>query len=405
MIQRERYMQRIRPFIDGELIKVLTGIRRSGKSVMLELIQEELRARGIPETQFITLNFESLQNAAYCTATALYAELSQRIAGRQGRVYLFLDEIQEVANWEKCINSCRVDFDCDIYITGSNATLLSGELATYLGGRYTEFVIYPFSFEEFCESRRRRGDPDDPPAAFSAYVTHGGMPFLSNFQSDAVSAQQYLCDIYRSVVLKDIVSRHHIRDVDLLERIITYVMANIGHTFSARSISNYFKSERRRVAPETILNYLRACCDAYLFYRLNREEVASKKLLSINEKYYTVDHGIRAAVYGKNTENIEQVLENIVCIELLRRGYSVTIGKIGDLEIDFIGEKHGARIYIQVAYLLPTPETAAREFGVYEGIRDNYPKYVVSIDEFDLSRDGIRHRNIRDFLLAEAWDV
>ena len=405
VIQRERYMRCIRPFIGSELIKVLTGFRRSGKFVMLELIRDELRARGIPDTQFITLNFESLQNVPYCTAPALYAELSRRIAAAPGKSYLFLDEIQEVTSWEKCINSCRVDFDCDIYITGSNANLLSGELATYLGGRYTEFVIYPFSFAEFLESRRQSSDNTDIPGAFNAYVTCGGMPFLSNFQSDAESARQYLRDIYRSVVLKDIVQRRHIRDVDLLERIITYVMANAGHTFSARSISNYFKSERRSVAPETILNYLRACCDAYLFYRLSREDVASKKILSVNEKYYIVDHGIREAVYGKNTGNIDQILENIVCMELLRRGYTVTIGKTGDLEIDFIAEKHGARIYIQVAYLLPSPETVAREFGVYESIRDNYPKYVVSMDEFDLSRDGIRHRNIRDFLLLEEWEA
>ena len=200
------------------------------------------------------------------------------------------------------------------------------------------------------------------------------------------------------------VKRNSIRDVDLLERIITYVLANVGHTFSARSISNYFKSENRKVAPETVLNYIKACCDAYLLFKLSREDLTGKKILSVNEKYYLVDHGIREAVYGGNTRDMDQLLENIVCMELIRRGYSVTIGKAGEKEVDFVAQNGNGKIYVQVAYLLSSKDTIGREFGAYSGIRDNYPKYVVSLDDFDMSRDGIKHRNIRDFLLEETWD-
>lgn len=404
MIKREKYMERIRPFIDRELVKVFTGIRRSGKSVMLELIKEELKTRGVQQSQFITFNFESMANIGFCTASALYQELTQRIAEVKGKSYLFFDEIQEVVDWEKCINSVRVDFDCDIYITGSNAKLLSGELATYLGGRYVEFTVYPFSFEEYLLSRQTEELHLNLSEEFRRYLTTGGMPFLSNLHGDIEAGRQYLCDVYNSVVLKDIVRRNHIRDVDLLERIITYTMANIGHTFSASSISRYFKSENRKAAPETILNYVKACCDAYLFYQISREDVPGKKILSVNEKYYIADHGFREAIYGGNTRDIDQLLENIICMELLRRGYRVTIGKAEEKEIDFIAHKGQNKIYVQVAYLLSNEETAEREFGVYDLVHDHYPKYVVSMDEFDMSRSGIRHRNIRDFLLMPEWN-
>ena len=403
MIKRERYIQRIRPFIDKDVVKVLTGIRRSGKSVMLELIKDELGKNGVREEQFISLNFESLANAKFCTAEVLYEELGKRIDKIKDKAYIFLDEIQEVADWEKCINSMRVDYNCDIYITGSNAKLLSGELATYLGGRYVEFVIYPFSFVEYLESRKQSEDDISISEEFKAYIDFGGMPFLINLNKDREASMQYLRDVYNSVILKDVVKRNNIRDVEVLERIITFVMANVGHTFSARSVSNYLKSENRKVAAETVLNYIKACQDAYLFYRFNREDLAGKKILTINEKYYIADHGLREAVYGSNTRDMDQLLENIVCMELLCRGYNVTIGKAGEKEIDFIAEKEGDKLYIQVAYLLPTEDTIKREFGVYESIKDNYPKYVLSMDEFDMSRNGIKHFNVRDFLLMEEW--
>lgn len=403
MIKRELYMKRIRPFMNNELIKVLTGLRRSGKSIMLELIQEELLSSGISSSQFICFNFEQMNNAKFCTAESLHEEIIRLTQTINGKVYLFFDEIQEVTDWEKCINSCRIDFDCDIYITGSNAKLLSGELATYLAGRYVEFIIYPFSFSEFMEMRLQQTAVSDSTKFFKEYLTLGGMPFLTNLIENKEACAQYLKDVYNSVVLKDIVKRNKIRDVDQLERIITYVLANVGHTFSATSVSRFFKSEGRSISSETILNYIKACTEAFLFYKVNREDLIGKKILTVNEKYYVVDHGLREANYGQNNRDIELILENIVFMELLRRGYSVTIGKSNSQEIDFIAQKNGNKLYIQVSYMLINDETVQREFNIYNSIPDNYPKYVVSMDEFDMSRNGIKHFHIRDFLLMEEW--
>ncbi len=403
MIKRELYMKRIRPFIGTELIKVMTGIRRCGKSVMLDLIKEELAESGVSPTQFISINFEDMNYAHLQTAKALHDEITKRVADINGKVYLFFDEIQEVKDWEKCINSFRVTLDCDIYITGSNAKLLSGELSTYLGGRYVEFVIYPFSFAEFLELYRPIAPNEPIQKAFRKYLLSGGMPYLANIRYEDAPSKLYLHDLFNSVQLKDIVKRNKIRDVDLLERIISYVIANVGTTFSANSLSKFLKNEQRTVAPETILNYIKYCSDAYLFYQVKREDLQGKQILSSNEKYYIADHGIREAVFGGNMRDINLILENIVYLELLRRGYNMTVGKTGDKEIDFVCEKQGEKLYVQVAYLLASDETIQREFGVYDNIRDNYPKYVVSLDEFDMSRNGIKHRNIRDFLLAEEW--
>lgn len=404
MIKRETYLRRIRPFIGGDLVKVMTGMRRSGKSVMLELIKEELVSQGVDPRQFIALNFEDMRYTHLLTAQALHDEILQRKEGMHGKVYLFFDEIQEVDGWEKCINSFRVEFDCDIYITSSNAKLLSGELATYLGGRYVEFVIYPFSFAEFLALYRTVYPETSPAQGFQAYLLRGGMPYLANLRFEEAPCRQYLTDVFNSVQLKDIVKRNKIRDVDLLERIIAYVMANVGTTFSATAISKFLKNEHRRVSPETVLNYLRACADAYLFYQVKRQDVQGKQILASQEKYYIADHGVREAVFGGNLRDINLILENIVFLELLRRGYTVTVGKSGALEVDFIAEQQGERVYIQVCYLLAAPETVQREFGVYDTIPDNFPKYVVSMDELDLSRNGIHHKNIRDFLLMEQWN-
>ena len=404
MIKRELYMKRIRPFIDSDLIKVMTGIRRCGKSVMLELIKEELLDRGVDPIQLISINFEDMSYAHLQTAEMLHGEIVRRAEKLGGKVYLFFDEIQEVQNWEKCINSLRVKLDCDIYLTGSNASLLSGELATYLGGRYVEFVIYPFSFSEFMELYLSAMPDETVQKCFQKYVLLGGMPYLSNLRYEEEASRQYLHDLFNSVQLKDIMKRSKIRDVDLLERIIAYVIVNLGNTFSASSLAKFLKSEQRSAAPETILNYIKYCCDAYLFYQVKREDLRGKQLLASNEKYYIADHGIREAVFGGNTRDINLILENIIYMELLRRGYEVTVGRIGDKEIDFVGRKRGEKLYIQAAYLLASEETVRREFGVYDGVRDNYPKYVVSMDEFDMSQNGIKHRNIRGFLLMEKWD-
>lgn len=401
MISREIYMKRIRPFINTEIIKVFTGIRRSGKSVMLELVKNELKKSGVSDKNFLCINFEQFSNSELLDAKILHKRIVEFQKSADGKIYLFFDEIQEVDGWEKCINSCRVDFDCDIYITGSNAKLLSGELATYLAGRYVEFVIYPFSFAEFLEMNRQKNSQIDKSACFTAFLKTGGMPFLANFLGDDSAKNQYLMDIYNSVVLKDVVKRNNIRDVDTLERIIAYAFSNIGHIFSATSLSKYFKSEKRNISHDTILNYLKFCADAFLIYKISRYDLEGKKVLTVNEKYYCADHGLREAVFGKNTQNIDQILENIVCLELLRRNFKVFVGKKDESEIDFIAERNGVKIYVQVAYLLASEETVRREFSVYDSIKDNFPKYVVSMDEFDFSRNGIIHRNIRDFLLGE----
>ena len=394
-------MQRIRPFMNTDLIKVFTGIRRAGKSVMLELVKNELKESGIGEENFLCINFEQFSNSQFLDVESLYKKITDFQKNTKGKIYLFFDEIQEVDGWEKCVNSCRIDFDCDIYITGSNAKLLSGELATYLAGRYVEFVIYPFSFAEFFEMNLLKNPNVDKTTCFMQFLKTGGMPFLSNFPNDDSAKSQYLIDIYNSVVLKDVVKRNNIRDVDTLERIVAYAFSNIGHIFSATSLSKYFKSENRKISHDTILNYLKFCSDAFLFYKINRYDLEGKKIVTVNEKYYCADHGLREALFGKNIQNIDQVLENIVCLELLRRNYKVYVGKKGDLEIDFIAEKQGKKIYIQVAYLLANEETIKREFSVYNSVKDSYPKYVVSMDDLDFSQNGIIHKNIKDFLLME----
>ena len=404
MIKREMYMKRIRPFIGTELIKVLTGIRRSGKSVMLELIKQELIESGISQEQFISFNFEDMAFSHLLAAQALYDEIMGRYSKIDKKVYLFFDEIQEVKDWEKCINSFRAALDCDIYITGSNAKLLSGELATYLGGRYVEFIIYPFSFAEFIELYHTVMPEETVNKCFGKYLQNGGMPYLSNIRYSEEPSNKYLQDLFNSVQLKDIVKRNKVRDVDLLERIIAYITTNIGNTFSATSIAKFLKSQKRTVAPETVLNYVKYCCDAYLFYQVKREDLQGKQILASNEKYYIADHGIREAVYGGNMKDINLILENIVYLELLRRGYKVTVGRLGNREIDFVCSKQDEKLYIQVAYLLASEETVAREFGVYGSIRDNFPKYVVTMDEVDMSHNGIKHRNIIDFLLADEWN-
>lgn len=404
MIKRETYMSRIRPFIGNELIKVMTGMRRSGKSVMLELIKEELTESGVSAEQFISINFEDMRYSHLLTANALHAEILERVKGIEEKAYLFFDEIQEVADWEKCINSLRVSLDCDIYITGSNAKLLSGELATHLGGRYVEFVIYPFSFSEFLELYRTVDPNSTMQQCFQKYLLSGGMPYLANLRYTDEPSKQYLTDLFNSVQLKDIVKRNKVRDVDLLERIIAYVMVNVGTTFSATSLVKFLKNEHRTVATETVLNYIKYCCDAYLLYQVKREDLQGKQILASNEKYYIADHGIREAVFGGNMRDINLILENIVHMELLRRGYSVTVGRIGEREVDFVCDKRGEKLYVQVAYLLATEDTVKREFGVYDFIRDNYPKYVVTMDELDMSRNGIKHRNIRDFLTTKEWN-
>ncbi len=401
MTKRELYIEKIKPFIDKDIIKVLTGIRRSGKSVMLKLIMEELKQNGIDEKQFININFENLINRELTTADKLHKYILKKASEIKKKCYVFLDEIQEVKDWEKCINSLRVneEYNFDIYITGSNAKLLSGELSTYLAGRYVEFVIYPFSFKEFLDTLKSIQQNISIREAFQKYIKFGGMPFLYNLVFEEEPSLQYLNDIYSSIILKDITQRNKIRDTDLLERVINYLIMNVGNNFSATSISKFFKSENRKVSVETILNYIKAAEEAFLIYKVSRDDLIGKKILNVNEKYYIADHGIREAIFESNQRDINQIFENIIYLELLRKGYNIRVGKVDNLEIDFVCTKGNEKLYIQVAYLLASPETIEREFSSLEKINDNYPKYVISMDEFDMSRNGIRHINIIDFLM------
>ena len=402
MTKRELYIEKIKPFIDKDIIKVLTGIRRSGKSVMLKLIMEELKQNKIDEKQFININFENLINRELTTADKLHEYILKKASEIKKKCYIFLDEIQEVKDWEKCINSLRVneEYDFDIYITGSNAKLLSGELSTYLAGRYVEFVIYPFSFKEFLETLKSIQQDVSTREAFQKYVKFGGMPFLYNLAFEEEASLQYLKDIYSSIILKDITQRNKIRDTDLLERVISYLIMNVGNNFSATSISKFFKSENRKVSVETILNYIKAAEESFLIYRVSRDDLIGKKVLNVNEKYYIADHGMREAILGSNQRDINQIFENIIYLELLRKGYNVRVGKVDNLEVDFVCTKRNEKIYVQVAYLLASPETIEREFTSLEKIDDNYPKYLISMDEFDMSRNGIKHINIIDFLMS-----
>lgn len=395
MILREQYMSKIRPFMNQPIIKVLTGIRRSGKSVMLELIQNELKLQGVNDKFFLSINLESRMNPFESSVDGIYQYVKNFATESNHKVYLFFDEIQEVDGWETMINAVMIDFDADIYITGSNAKLLSGELATYLAGRYVEVKIYPFSFKEIVDFFPLKSKME----LFQLYLVRGGMPFLYQVPLDDRSAMQYLSDIYDSIILKDIATRHKVRDIDLLKRMIQFFIANIGNTFSAANLSKYLKNELRSVSTETIYNYIDYCKAACFLHLVQREDVMGKKTLQFQEKIYVADHGIREAVFGNNMRDINQTLENIVYMELLGRGYDVRIGKAGNNEVDFVALIGNSRIYVQVSYLLASDETVEREFSVLETIPDNYPKYVVSMDEIDRGRNGIKHMNIRDFLL------
>ncbi len=377
------------------IIKVLTGIRRSGKSVMLELIQKELIQQGIHQEFFISINLESKMNPFDITIEGIYEYVKTKATEINQKVYLFFDEIQELDGWETMINAIMIDFDADIYITGSNAKLLSGELATYLAGRYVEVKIYPFSYKEILNFFPQKNKSE----VFQFYLIRGGMPFLYQFPMDDRSAMQYLNDIYDSIILKDIATRNKVRDIELLKRMIQFFIANIGNTFSSSNISKYLKNELRSVSTETIYNYIDYCKSACFLHLVQREDLMGKRILQFHEKIYIADHGIREAVFGNNMRDINQTLENIVYMELLGRGYDVRIGKNSNNEVDFVASMGNVRVYIQVAYLLASDETIEREFSVLESIPDNYPKYVVSMDEINRGRNGIKHMNIKDFLL------
>lgn len=397
MILRKAYLDQIIPLIDKNLIKVLTGVRRSGKTVLLQQIQDYLLQHGRRKDNVVYISFESKANAHLKNSDALYAYLIDAAKKAEGKTYIFLDEIQTVSAWEEVVSSLLVDLDCDIYITGSNSKLLSGELATLIAGRYIQIHVYPFTLSEAKEITRQNGTFVSDDALFSDYLRYGGLPL--RFSLEEISVEPYLSDTYDAIVVKDIIQRNKLNDSTLLNLLLSFLMDNIANPFSARSIVSALAANGIRTSVDTVLAYIGYIKNAMIMSSVQRYDIKGKKLLATGEKYYAVDLGLRNVIKASNEIDFNKLYENVVYLELLSRGYDVKVGKTDNYEIDFVAYKGKERIYVQVSYLLASPETVEREFGNLERINDNYPKYVISGDLPDFSRNGIRHFNIVRFLL------
>ena len=399
MIIREAYISQIVPLIDKNLIKVLTGVRRSGKTVLLSQIQDYLLKNGRSKSQIINISLESKKNKKFKDGDVLYEYLISACEKLNAKAYIFLDEIQVVSGWEEVVSSLLVDIDCDIYITGSNSKLLSGELATLIAGRYIQIHVYPFTLSEAKQMLEQNGKFKSDEVLFQDYLKYGGLPM--RFSLEEISLEAYLSDTYDAIVVKDIIQRNNIKDTNLLNMILAFLMDNIANPFSARSIVAALKQEGINTTVETVIAYIDYIKKAMVVYSAQRYDIKGKKLLTTNEKYYTVDLGLRNCVKASGEIDYNKLYENIVYLELLCRGYDVKVGKTDDYEIDFVAYKGSDILYVQVCYLLASPETVEREFGNLERIKDNYPKYVISGDLPDFSRNGIKHYNIIKFLLNE----
>lgn len=399
MIIREAYLRQIVPLIDKNLIKVLTGVRRSGKTVLLSQIQDYLLKNGRSKSQIINISLESKKNKKFKDGDVLYEYLISACEKLNAKAYIFLDEIQVVSGWEEVVSSLLVDVDCDIYITGSNSKLLSGELATLIAGRYIQIHVYPFTLSEAKQMLIQTGKFTSDEELFQNYLKYGGLPM--RFSLEEISLETYLSDTYDAIVVKDIIQRNNIKDTNLLNMILAFLMDNIANPFSARSIVAALKQEGISTTVETVIAYIDYIKKAMVVYSAQRYDIKGKKLLTTNEKYYTVDLGLRNCVKASGEIDYNKLYENIVYLELLCRGYDVKVGKTDDYEIDFVAYKGSDILYVQVCYLLASPETVEREFGNLERIKDNYPKYVISGDLPDFSRNGIKHYNIVKFLLNE----
>jgi predicted AAA+ superfamily ATPase len=404
MILRPNYIEQISDFIDKDQIKVITGIRRSGKSTFLRNLETLFQERGIDEQQIISINFESFNFSELVNARLLYEFIKGKIANKN-KYYLLFDEIQEVENWEKAVNSFLVDFNVDVYITGSNSHLLSSELATYLTGRYIEISVFTLSFKEYlCFRTYYFADDKSQKEAFLHFLRFGGFPVIHTAAYSEESAYKVVQDIYASVILRDSIQRYKIRDLEIFERVVKYAFDNIGNTFSGKNIADYFKSQQRKIDINTVYNYLTSLEGAFILHRVSRYDIKGKEILKTQEKFYTSDISLIYATMGYKDRMISGILENIVFLELKRRGYKVYVGKLDKKEIDFVAEKFGKKIYVQVTYKLENEETVKREFGNLLEIRDQYPKYVISMDDFwKESVEGVNHYHISDFLLDENW--
>lgn len=401
MIKRKFYLEKIVKLIDTEDIKVITGVRRCGKTVLLKQIIDELENRGIASENIIYMSFESSKYKNIRNDDDLDEFIFSKTNNLNGKIYLLFDEIQKVKNWEVSLNSYRVDLECDIYITGSNSQLLSGELATLISGRYISINMLPFSFKELIQYHDEMHENIDEIKLFEQYLSYGGFPGLLNYENE--EKEKYLYDLYSTIVLNDILYKNKVKDLDLLEILMEFMISNIGQLFSANSISKYIKNENRKTTPHTIINYMDYARNAFIFYQIKRENIKQKRKLLISDKYYLVDSGFYFIFNGSTQRNWGQLLENIVFLELIRQGYSITIGKIQDLEVDFVCRKANQIKYIQVSQSILDENTRKREFKSLEKISDSYPKYVISMDSFDFSANGIIHLNIIDFLKSENF--
>ena len=401
MIIREKYLSKIRPFYDLDLIKVITGIRRCGKSVILNQIMDELKASGIKSEQIIYINFEFESYYDICDHKSLNDYVENKMINEK-KYYLFFDEIQRVDKWEFAINSFKAVHgdNVSIFITGSNSDLLSGELATHIAGRYVSFKVYPFTFDEICELKNLKDkNKYELEKCFDEYIIWGGMPQRFILSSED-QTRVYLSDIYNSIVIKDIIERFKIKELELFNRIVEYIITTPSQTFSAENLSKYLESEKVDVSKITIYNYLEYMCKALLVNKVERYDVRGKRILNGKYKYYLSDLGLGQIVNQERKKQMGAYLENIVYIELISRGYDVKIGNLDNGEIDFIAVKDGNKEYYQVCYILGDNESVInREFGVFDNVNDHYPKYVISTDKVDMSQNGIIHKNIIDWLL------
>jgi predicted AAA+ superfamily ATPase len=404
MIKREKYLNRIRPFIDKPVIKVLTGIRRSGKSTLLKQIVEELLEKGIDDFRIIRINKELMKFDSIKTYQDLYQYVKQKSSDDKQTYYLFVDEVQEISQWEKAINSFLAESNYDIFISGSNARLLSSDLASLLSGRYIEFPVYTFTFSEFKTIYAQKASVDKSNSVFIDFLKYGGFPGLHHLDWDETVLRQYLESIVNTVVLKDIVMRNSIRDVNMLKHIIDFVASNCGNITSAKKISDFSKSQQRVVSPDTVLAYLEYVMNALLIHKTKRFDILGKRLLETYEKYFMADIGLSTVLIGNAPDTISGKLENIVYLELVSRAYHVTIGKIKDKEIDFIATQNNKKIYVQVTTsVLASEKTLDREYGAFKHLDNHFTKYVISLDKGSpsVNERGIYWMNIEDFLLKE----
>lgn len=402
MIKREIYLEQIRNLFGSDFIKVIVGLRRSGKTSLLKSIIEEIKDQGIKDENIIYISFESVEYKNIFTSEQLDEVILKLVENLEGKMYLLFDEIQQVEGWEKSINAYRVSFDCDIYITGSNSKLLSNELATLLSGRYIKINLYPFSFKEILQYKKEiecmELTKETIRTVFDEYLLFGGMPGLLPVKDENTRVNALL-DIYDSIIIHDILSRYTINEIDLFKRFSHYMMNSTGQTFSKTSITNYLKSENKITTRNTISNFTNYLEDALFCRKVRRQDILGKKLLKTEEKYYLTDQGFHHVLVDNNNNWLGRILENVVYNELIRRGFNVKIGKIYNKEIDFVCEKHNKKCYIQVAYLLSNSDIIEREFSPLLLVPDKYDAYVLSMDEFDMSQDGVKHKNIIDFLL------